>query len=556
MAYLEKKTGEGKREKIEPSKVSGAVVSERGGYTSGGGSAPGGNTFVQNIGLDPLVNFNFMLRVEGVMDIPCKSVSAFTKENEYEYIKEGGLNDYVHMKRKPISKPFTFTVERYITPSYMVDPLALGAELFLPVLLFVSRYGNDFRIIARTYTFTGCTVISKEFGSLNAEKSGLLTESVTIAYREMLVFDLPAGSSAPEFKFSASATDRSKVSGKSLYNKSEKRKTDKNTSEYFKFEKNPTSFRGMNTYYQTQTPAASETTDETTTEEQYSFPKTKEAFRYNAEPGKTAPTGGVAGRAKLYSGEIRKNKMAQDAKFVDHYNIVQGTGADAKVNKTRLRAREAPKTGETPSFAEKYNIVEGTGADAKVNKTRLRAKKAPKTGEAAVKRDSYKFSATGTFIKGDNAGTGNAVGSVTAGVVGNARTNSAEVRKSQMAEKADYVAHYEIVKATGQNKGVNKTRLRAKAAPKTDEASVKRKNYAFSASGTYIRSNESEKGGVAGNARTNGAEIRKTNMGTATFAAKYGFLKDNKPNTQRVRAKEAPNDKPRPEPRIWQPVKK
>ena len=156
-------------------------ASKRKGYSSNAKGS--GNNFVSNIGLNPLVNFNFMLRVEGIMDVPCKSVSAFTKENEFEYIKEGGLNDYVHLKRKQIQKPFTFTVERYVGTD-ILDPLPLGAELILPVLLFVSRFGNRFDVVERTYTFTGCTVISKEYGRLDAEKSGLLTENVTIAYRD------------------------------------------------------------------------------------------------------------------------------------------------------------------------------------------------------------------------------------------------------------------------------------------------------------------------------------------------------------------------------------
>ena len=138
----------------------------------------------------PLENFNFVLRVEGVYELPCKAVHSFKKENEYEYIQEGGLNDYVHMRRKPISKPFTFTVERYVGVDAL-DFLTNGAELILPVILVVSRNCNDFTKFKRAYVFTGCTVVSKEYSELNSEKSGLHTELITIAYREMVVFTLP-----------------------------------------------------------------------------------------------------------------------------------------------------------------------------------------------------------------------------------------------------------------------------------------------------------------------------------------------------------------------------
>jgi hypothetical protein len=126
--------------------------------------------------------------VEALFDLPCKSVRAFTRELEYELIQEGGLNDYVHMRRKPISRPFTLEIERYAGTDY-VDPLPLGADLALPIFLFVTRRPDDFMTTARTYVFTGCTVTKKTYGELDAGKSGLLTDTITIAYREMICLD-------------------------------------------------------------------------------------------------------------------------------------------------------------------------------------------------------------------------------------------------------------------------------------------------------------------------------------------------------------------------------
>lgn len=134
-----------------------------------------------------------MLRVEGVYDIPLKSVHAFVKENEYEYVREGGLNDYVHALRAPVTQPFTFQVERYCGVDALYDPLPNGAKLVLPVILFVSRNPGEFisPYAKRTYVFTGCSVKGKEYGALNAEQSSLLTETITIIYNEMACFDLP-----------------------------------------------------------------------------------------------------------------------------------------------------------------------------------------------------------------------------------------------------------------------------------------------------------------------------------------------------------------------------
>lgn len=160
-----------------------------------------GNQVVKNFGLNPATNFNFMLRVEGVFDLPCRAVRSFQRENEFEYIQEGGVNDYVHLRRKPISKPFTFQVERYVgVDGALVDYLALGTELILPVILLVNRYhwgtGGKNVYPMRTYVFTGCTVTAKEYGELSAEKSALLVETTTIAYREMLNVDIGTGNYA------------------------------------------------------------------------------------------------------------------------------------------------------------------------------------------------------------------------------------------------------------------------------------------------------------------------------------------------------------------------
>ena len=153
-------------------------------------------------GHDVLVSYNYMLRVEGMYDLPCKAVHSFTKENKFDYVQEGGLNDYVHLLRKPITKPFTFTVERYVGTDLM-PILPLGAELVLPVILMVSPFPNDFGKSKRTFVFTGCTVMSKTFGELNAEKSGLLTETIVIGYREMTEVTIPvhAGSDGPVWEF-------------------------------------------------------------------------------------------------------------------------------------------------------------------------------------------------------------------------------------------------------------------------------------------------------------------------------------------------------------------
>ena len=141
---------------------------------------------------DVLPSFRFILRVEGYFDVPLKSIRPFSKENEYEYIEEGGMNDYVHVKRKHITKPHEIQVERYVTNDFY-DPMPNGTPFTLPLLLFVGgNYGDkfDWRPM-RTYVFFGSMVMNKELGGFDAEKSGLLTETITISYQQTYSIDTP-----------------------------------------------------------------------------------------------------------------------------------------------------------------------------------------------------------------------------------------------------------------------------------------------------------------------------------------------------------------------------
>ncbi|MCR5431659.1 MAG: hypothetical protein K6E95_03785 [Lachnospiraceae bacterium] len=381
------------------------------------------------------------------MDIPCKSVSAFTKENEYEYIKEGGLNDYVHMKRKPISKPFTFTVERYVTPSYLVDPLALGAEMILPVLLFVSRYGNDFDVISRTYTFTGCTVISKEFGSLNAEKSGLLTESVTIAYREMLVFDLPGGGIAdPEYTFKENGTfinnekdATTGVKGRAIVNSGEVRKAGMKAEKYEFVNSETKTIDGKETTIYTANKnnlrADKHGLKEKTKKEMEAAAANDYKFSRNGtfiNNVKDATTG-VKGRAIVNSGEVRKAGMkAEKYEFVNSKTeTIDGKETTIyTANKNNLRA-------------DKHGLKEKTKEELE-----------------ALAANDYKFSKDGTFIN-------NAKGATT-GVKGSAIVNANEVRKADMkAEKYEFI-NSATEKIDGKETTIytaNKKNVRAAKAP-------------------------------------------------------------------------------------------
>jgi hypothetical protein len=152
----------------------------------------------------PLINNHFLLRVNAIYDLPCRKISGIRDEKEYESIRSGGVNDFVYLREKQISKPKTFKVERYVGVDFF-DPLIVGTEFVIPIVLYISRYIDDFNAPKQTFTFWGCTVLEKEYSELNAEQSGLLVETTTIAYQQMqLLTDVLEGELQSDWSFDAS----------------------------------------------------------------------------------------------------------------------------------------------------------------------------------------------------------------------------------------------------------------------------------------------------------------------------------------------------------------
>lgn len=135
---------------------------------------------------NPFTNNIFLLRVDAVYDLACTKVSGIVQEREYENIVEGGVNDYVQLRKKPSSKPKIMQVERYIGEKYL-DPLPVGKQCEIPLVLYVYRHLDMLLNAPMVFTFSGCTVLSKKYGDLDAEHSGLMTETIQIAYQQVSV---------------------------------------------------------------------------------------------------------------------------------------------------------------------------------------------------------------------------------------------------------------------------------------------------------------------------------------------------------------------------------
>ena len=151
----------------------------------------------------PLLNNIFLLRVDAIYDLACTKVTGIVQEKEYENILEGGVNDYVQLRQKPSSKPNTLEIERYIGELYF-DPLPVGKRCEIPLVLYVFRHVGLAKVPSMVFTFSGCTVISKKYGELNAERSGLMTETIQVAYQQAGIEKLPAEVVMPAWGFDQS----------------------------------------------------------------------------------------------------------------------------------------------------------------------------------------------------------------------------------------------------------------------------------------------------------------------------------------------------------------
>ena len=132
---------------------------------------------------DVYTNMNFTVRAGGG-EIPCRSVQGIQKEREQEFIREGGQNDFVYVRPKPVSRAQTLKLE-CLASKRNEDILPLGGILSEPLVVETKPDVSSGKSVR--FTFSGCIVVDKKYGDLRAEKGGLLEEIISVAYQEMKV---------------------------------------------------------------------------------------------------------------------------------------------------------------------------------------------------------------------------------------------------------------------------------------------------------------------------------------------------------------------------------
>lgn len=185
---------------------------------------------------EPLINYHFLLRVDALIDVACKSVQAFGNEAEFEYLQEGGVNDYVHMLKKPITSPKVLQIECYAT-STVLNAFPLGTKMLTPMILYISKQAENIDInFAKQFIFTGCVVKKITNGELDAERSGLITNTIEIAFETVTAIPNPLVAQGKQWGFSGTDMEGNRAKS-ATYNQTEVRKNKMNDrKEYRKWE--------------------------------------------------------------------------------------------------------------------------------------------------------------------------------------------------------------------------------------------------------------------------------------------------------------------------------
>jgi len=135
-----------------------------------------------------LTAFRFRVYL-GALQFGFSKVSGLKRECSTITIREGGLNDRVHVFTGPVTGCGTLSLERgayigEIFPFYMV-----GETLDVPMRVEVWDPTGR-RMIQKCYTLTGLVVRKWEAGELNAMENSLLIDRFELDYESLFVTPL------------------------------------------------------------------------------------------------------------------------------------------------------------------------------------------------------------------------------------------------------------------------------------------------------------------------------------------------------------------------------
>lgn len=133
---------------------------------------------------NPAISYNFTVFIQ-MIPMGFTKISSIQYEIDTDFIKEGGVNNYVHTMMKPCQTEKRMVFERGVCSDLktaLTGRLNVGQRLNMPVLIFVS--GAD-GIYTGFYELSG--VIVKKFSSsdLDASRGALIIEKIELVYENI-----------------------------------------------------------------------------------------------------------------------------------------------------------------------------------------------------------------------------------------------------------------------------------------------------------------------------------------------------------------------------------
>ena len=118
----------------------------------------------------------------GPITMSFSKIKNISKQIQYDVLKEGGVNDYVHIMQKAYSQPHKLVLEKGLGDSSimsMLVPALVGKKLPFPGTINIKNSKGD---NVATYTFDSPIIVKWQLGELNALENKVLIESMEIVH--------------------------------------------------------------------------------------------------------------------------------------------------------------------------------------------------------------------------------------------------------------------------------------------------------------------------------------------------------------------------------------
>lgn len=123
----------------------------------------------------------------GPITMSFSRIRNITKQIEVDVLKEGGVNDYVHVLQKPYTTPHKLIFEHGLCESSvfsMLTPLLVGKRLPLSGTISVKNAKGE---MVSSYSFGEPIILKWEIGDLDAMSNKVLIESLEVAHTGLSV---------------------------------------------------------------------------------------------------------------------------------------------------------------------------------------------------------------------------------------------------------------------------------------------------------------------------------------------------------------------------------